>query len=67
MYVLTSPGPLGSLCPASVVQWHEHAYVMIDTAASGELSEVSVALARKNPPPPVMPVRTQPPCMSYFN
>ncbi|MGB3695854.1 MAG: glucosamine-6-phosphate deaminase [Gordonia sp. (in: high G+C Gram-positive bacteria)] len=33
-------GPLSASCPASILQWHPHATVVVDPAAAGRLREV---------------------------
>jgi len=45
-------GPITSMCPASVVQWHQHAYICLDEGASSLLSDMAKNLIRSLAPAP---------------
>jgi len=45
-------GPITSMCPASVVQWHQHAYICLDEGASSLLSDIAINLIRSLAPAP---------------
>jgi len=45
-------GPITSMCPASVVQWHQHAYICLDEKAGGLLSDLAKNLIKSSPPAP---------------
>jgi glucosamine-6-phosphate deaminase len=47
-------GPIAAMCPASVLQWHRHATVIVDEAAAGDLALADYyryVLAHKPPSP----------------
>jgi len=48
----TVEGPLTSMCPASVAQWHQYAYICLDHAASSKLSELALNLVHSFAPAP---------------
>jgi len=45
-------GPITSMCPASVVQWHQHSYICLDEGALTLLSDLAKNLIKSTAPAP---------------